>query len=110
MGAHVGKRIGTGTNDNDVVIEFTNISGLTNTFMLMSTAGAMDVLVSLDGTNWSTVALSLTDLGATTSDPVNVTAANRIYAFRGLFQGIRVLQNGATAVTGAVLRYGSLDS
>jgi len=97
---------GSGTNDNDIVITLDDNSDEPDTFMLMSTAGAMDVFVSLDGTNYATAALSLADMGAITSDPVVVTVANRIYGFRGKFKGIRVLQNGATAVVNAVLRYG----
>lgn len=92
----------SGTNDNDVVIQTDDVTAF-NTFLLQSTGGAMDVFVSLDGTNYSTAALSLTDLGATTSDPVVVTAANRTYGFRGSFAAIRVLQNGAGAVANACL-------
>lgn len=98
---------GSGTNDNDAVITITNSasSDLLNydSFMLMSTAGAMDVFVTLDGTNYTTAALSLADLGATTTAPVVVTAANRLYSFRGKFSGIIVRQNGATAVQNASL-------
>lgn len=106
--ANQGNKTGTGTNDNDIVISFVDVVDSANTFFLSSTAGAMDVFTSLDGTNYNTAAQSLIDMGATTQDPVLVTVANRSYAFRGLFKGIRVLQNGATAVTAAVLRYGTL--
>lgn len=92
----------TGTNDNDAVIATDDVSKY-DTFMLMSTAGAMDVFPSLDGVNFATSALSLTDLGATSAAPVIVTAANRIYGFRGTFAKIRVDQNGATPVTAACL-------
>lgn len=98
---------GSGTNDNDAVITIADAAAndLLNydSFMLMSTAGAMDVFVSLDGTNYITAPLSLTDLGATTTAPVIVTVANRMYGFRGKFQGIIVRQNGATAVENASL-------
>lgn len=104
--ANVGNKTGSGTNDNDVVIDATDLMDGADTFFLMSTAGAMDVFVSLDGTNYTTAALSLTDMGATTTTPVVVTAANRMYGFRGKFKAVRVLQNGATAVENAVLRYG----
>lgn len=93
---------GVGVNDNDIVIQTNDISRY-NAFFLLSTTGAMDVLVSLDGTNYSSAALSLIDDGATTIDPVLVTVANRVYAFRGKFKAIRVLQNGATAVANADL-------
>jgi hypothetical protein len=98
----------TGENDNDVLIEFTSNVEAFDVFELMSTAGAMDVFVSLDGTNYTTAALSLADLGATSTDPVIVTAANRMYGFRGKYKKIKVLQNGATAVTAPVLRYGTM--
>lgn len=98
---------GSGTNDNDVVIQSDDIQRY-GAFMLMSTAGAMDVLVSLDGTNYSTAPLSLIDFGGIVTTPVLVTAANRIYAFRGVFKFVRVLQNGATAVANAALLAGEV--
>ena len=93
---------GVGVLDNDVVIQTEDVSGYRE-FSLQSTAGAMDVMVTLDGTNYTTAPLSLIDRGATTSDPVIVTAANRSYAFYGPFYKARVLQNGATAVANACL-------
>ena len=102
LGSVLSFAAGAGTNDNDVVIQTSDVSGYRE-FSLQATAGAMDVLVSLDGTNYTTAPLSLIDRGATTSDPVIVTAANRSYAFFGTFHLIRVLQNGATAVANAVL-------
>jgi hypothetical protein len=96
---------GTGTIDNSQVFLTGDVTAY-DTFMLMSTAGAMDVFPSLDGTNFATTALSLQDLGATTSSPVLVTAANRVYGFRGKFKAIRVDQNGATPVTAATLTCG----
>jgi len=93
---------GVGVSDNDIVIQSSEVSRY-DEFLLQSTAGAMDVFVSLDGTNYSTAALSLIDLGATTTAPVIVTAAGRTYGFFGAFMRIRVLQNGATAVAGATL-------
>lgn len=91
-----------GTNDNDVVIQTEDVSKW-DTFQFMSTAGAMDAFVSLDGTNYTTAAISLQDMGATTSDPVIVSAANRLYGFRGKFAKVRLLQNGATGVANACL-------
>jgi hypothetical protein len=93
---------GTGANDNDVIVQTNDVTSF-NTFHLMSTAGALDVFPSLDGTNYATAALSLTDLGATVSDPVIVTVANRVYRFRGAFRKIQVMQNGATAGQNVVL-------
>jgi hypothetical protein len=107
MSVITGKRLGVaGVSDNDVLITMDQNVEAYTTFELMSTTGAMDVFVSLDGTNYATAAQSLADLGAVTTHPVVVTAANRIYGFRGHFEGIRVLQNGATAVANPVLRYG----
>lgn len=108
MTGNTGNKTGTGTNDNDVIITFDDVVEGADTFLLMSTSGAMDVFVSLDGTNFTTAPLSLTDMGATTSDPVLVTVANRCYGFRGKYKSIKVLQNGATAVANAVLRYGTM--
>lgn len=103
---HIGNALrytaGVGVNDNDVVIQTGDVSQYRE-FQLMSTAGAMDVFVSLDGTNYTTAALSLVDWGATTTSPVVVTAANRLYAFYGAFNFVRVLQNGATGVANACL-------
>lgn len=101
----LGYKGGIGVNDNDVVVQTGDVSAY-DTFTLMTTAGAADVFCSLDGTNYATAALSLEDLGATSAAGgvwVVVTAALRIYRFRGNFRLIQVQQNGATAVTGATL-------
>lgn len=94
---------GTGASDNDIVVQTGDVSRY-SLFMLSSTAGALDVDVSLNGTDYTTAPVSLTDLGATTSDPVIVTAANRLYGLIGSFAAIRVRQNGATAATKVNLR------
>ena len=91
-----------GTNDEDVCIETTDVSRF-NTFMLSNTAGAVKVLIN-DGQQWQTAPLSLADLGATDTNPVLLTAADRQYGFRGFYKAIRVLQEGAGAATGVVLR------
>lgn len=91
-----------GVNDNDVVIENDSVERYEE-FSLMSTGGAMDVFVSLDGTNFCTAPLSLADLGAADTAPVLLTVANRIYRFRGVFKAVRVQQNGVTAVANATL-------
>lgn len=102
-------RGGVGTNDNDVVFTADQISEC-DSFMLSSSAGAMDVLVSLDGVNYETSAHALQDLNAADLTPVLVTAAGKSYGFRGKFLGIKVLQNGATAVANAALVGGNLGS
>jgi hypothetical protein len=100
---------GAGTNDNDVIYTTGDISEY-DSFLLMSTAGAMDVFPTLDGTNYATAGISLTDMGASDLSPVVVTAANRIYGFRGKFLGFKVLQNGATGVTAPSVMCGVIGS
>jgi len=72
---------GLGEHDNDVIVEALDIQEY-DTFQLMSTIGAMDVFVSLDGEHFATAPYSLTDLGAESLDPVLVTFANRVFGFR----------------------------
>lgn len=91
-----------GTGDNVVVIEAVSVERFTE-FTIGSTAGAMDVQISLDGTNFLTAQLSLADLGAIVTDPVVVTVANRVYRFRGAYKSIRISQNGGVAVANAIL-------
>ena len=93
---------GTGTNDNDVVFETNDVSSF-SAFMIMSTAGAVDVYGSLDGENFSTAPLALQDFGAVTNDPVLVTAAGRMYGCGGKFRKLKVMQNGATAAAASML-------
>jgi len=87
---------GTGTNDNDLLFTSDQISQW-DSFELLGSAGAVDVEVLLKvGGTWSTAPLSLQDLGATSTAPVLLTAAGRLYAFVGNFHQVRVRQNGAT--------------
>lgn len=95
---------GLGASDNDVVVQADGVSGY-RTFDITTTAGAADVYVSYDGTNYHTAALSLQDLGsASLTTSVVVTAANRVYRFSGCFEKIRVLQAGATPPADVILR------
>ena len=96
------KYTGSGANDNDVTIQTDSVDQF-DAFCLMSTTGALDVFVSLDGTNYATAAMSLQDFGATNTDPVLVTAANRVYCFVGKYKKLRVLQNGAVATANVTL-------
>lgn len=98
---------GTGSADNEVVIETDDVSPY-GTCLLQSTTGAMDVFVSVDGTNFATAPYSMTDLGAADATPVLVTAANRTYGIRGVFKKLRVQQAGVTAVANAALRCGAV--
>jgi hypothetical protein len=100
-GTHV-RYFGTGTSDNDVLFT-TGDMGRYDACTIMSTDGAVDVFISLDGTNYATSALSLQDMGATSTDPVLVTAADRVYGFVVKARRIRVLQNGATAASASML-------
>jgi len=94
---------GLGVNDNDVVVQADDVS-MFRRFFLMTSAGAADLTVSLDGTNYSTAPLSMNDLGSTSfATAVIVTVANRVYSFSGCFQSVRVLQNGATAIADVTL-------
>ena len=95
---------GSANADDATVIEIASNAEMYDTWQLGSTAGAMDVYGSLDGTNYLTAALALVDLGSTTpSTAVIETAANGNYGFKGRWKKIKVLQKGATAVVGAVL-------
>ena len=93
---------GTGTNDNDLLFTTDDVVHY-SAFMLMSTAGAVDVEVSLDGSAFSTAPLSLQDFGAVITDPVLVTVAGRVYGFAGKYKAIRVRQNGATASAASLM-------
>jgi len=93
---------GTGANDNDVLFTTGDMSRY-DACTIMSTDGAVDVFVSIDGTNYATAALSLQDMGATSTDPVLVTAADRVYGFVVKAKNIRVLQNGATAASASMI-------
>ena len=89
-------------DDNDICLETTDVS-MYDVFQLKSTAGAMDVFVSLDGSSFTTVPLSLVDQGATATAPVVLTAPNRMYGFGGVYRAIRVRQTGATDIAGCQL-------
>lgn len=107
VGTHV-RYSGTGANDNDVLFTTGDVSRY-DACVLMSTTGAVDVFVTLDGTNYSTAPLSLQDFGGTATEPVLVTVALRVYGFVGKFRKIKLLQNGATAAAASMncWNYGS---
>lgn len=88
-----------GVNAGDVIASITDDALHNDTWELASTGGAMDVEVSLDGSNYLATKLALLDLTSTTpSTMVTFTTAGKAAAFRGKFRAIRVKQNGATAV------------
>lgn len=90
--------------DNATVFESLSNAELFSTWQLGSSAGAMDVYVSGDGTNFQTAPVALIDLGSIDpSTAVVETTAGGNYGIRGRWRGIRVLQKGATAVENAYL-------
>lgn len=94
---------GTGTDANDVLFTTPNVQQY-EMFTLMSTTGAVQVLASVDGTNFATAPLALEDAGATANTTyVLLTAAARIYKFWGKFTRLRVTQNGATASAASLI-------
>jgi len=96
-----------GVSDNDIVIELDDLQRF-NEFALMSSAGAMDVDISLDGTNFA-LAIALEDKHSVApATRVIVTAAGLLYYFFGNFKAIRVRQNGATAVANPILVAGQI--
>lgn len=104
MSKPVLERTGSGTNDNDTVIEIASNADQFDTWQLGSTAGAMDVFVSGDGTNYQTAAVALVDLGSTApSTTVTATTAGGNYGIKGRWKKIKLLQNGATGVANAYL-------
>jgi len=101
-GQNAVRYFGTGANDEDLVVTAQNTVQFDHC-MLMSATGTVDVEVTIDGTTWTTAALSLQDLGATSSDPVLITAALRMYAVNGRYLGIRLRQEGAAAAAASLL-------
>lgn len=98
------KSAGVGVNDNDVIFEVASNADQFDTWQLGGSAGAMDVFVSGDGTNYLSAAIALIDLGSTApSTAVVLTIAGGHYGIRGRWRKIKVLQNGATAVANAYL-------
>lgn len=95
---------GVGVNNDDVVFELASNAELFDTWQLGSSAGAMDVFVSGDGTNYQSAAVALIDLGSTApSTAVTATTAGGNYGIKGRWKKIKVLQNGATGVANAFL-------
>lgn len=92
---------GTGVNASNVLFTTGDLSKF-DACVLMATTGTVNVFVSLDGTNYSTSALSLEDHGATSLDPVLSASANRVYSFVGKYAFVKVLQVGATATSASL--------
>ncbi len=91
-----------GVDTNNIVIEADDLSRFSK-FILTSSAGAMDVDVSLDGTNFI-AAIALENRKSTTpATRVVVTVAAGLYSFEGPLVAVRVRQDGATGVANAIL-------
>jgi hypothetical protein len=100
---------GSGVNDNDLLFTASGTDPYT-VCMLQSTDGAVDVEARLGDDvagNWTTAPISLQDMGSTSTSPVLVTVADRMYAIVGKYDGIRVRQAGATAATAFLNCYNS---
>ena len=94
-GTHI-EYAGSCTEDNEVLITTGDVSRYTECAVI-STTGAVDIYVSIDGSNYTTDAVALVDLGAADTTPVLVTAALRYFAFPLVaVKRIKVLENGAT--------------
>jgi hypothetical protein len=94
---------GVGVNAADVLFTTPNVQQH-ELFTLMSSAGAVEVLASINGTDFSTVVLALEDQGSTANSTyVIVTAPGRVYKFWGKYTRLRVRQNGATATAASLI-------
>ncbi len=77
-----------------------------DTWVLGSSAGLIDVYVSLDGTNYQSAPVALLDMGSTTPSTMVVkTAAGGIFAFRGKFRKVKLLQETTNVVGAALIGY-----
>lgn len=99
---------GSNTDDNSVLLTTGDLTNY-NEHIIHSTAGAVDVEVTVDGTNWTssaTAPIAMQDMTATASATfVTVTAAGKVYKLIGKFKKIRLVQNGATAATAKMASY-----
>lgn len=105
MGNALRYKDGLGNSDNDIIVQTGDISAYDEFKLTNVSTGSVDVFPSLDGTNYATAPLTLTDFGSTAAAPatVNATVAGRIYGFTGTYAKIRVLQAGAGVPTAVCL-------
>jgi len=89
-----------GVDDNDVVIELVDASPYSE-FFIFSTAGVLEVDVSLDGTNFDQIIALTNEKSTTPATKVLITVADGLYSFRGQYRVVRVRQASATAVANA---------
>jgi hypothetical protein len=92
--------------DNATVCEISDDAMCYDTWIVGSTAGVIDVFVSLDGTNYLASLVALLDLTSTTpSTMVQATIAGGAFVFRGKYRKIKLLQNTTNVVNPALLGY-----
>lgn len=92
---------GTGANAADVLFT-TGEMDKYDSCVVLSTAGSVEILASLDGTTFATTALSMESLGSTTYTLVQSTTANTVYLIVGKYKKLRMRQVGATASAAAM--------
>lgn len=110
----------TGSGADTTVLELTSQSGQAagtllvencDSFQFGSAAGAMAVHVSYQRSATPTdySAVSFTDLASTTqSTTVTTTTAGGKYGLRGHYSALKLIQSGATQVTGAYFNCGTM--
>jgi len=90
-----------GVNANDVVYKSSQSMEEYPEHIIQCTAGTLNVLVTLDGTNYVAVAVDImTAAPVTQSMTVGAGAVGRL---RMRVKGIQLTQNGATASDGRIL-------
>lgn len=97
-------------NDNTIVYASSDVSMYNHhefTIVTAPGAGAVEVLVSHDGTNYETVAIQVIDrslvVGAAVQGLAQLTAAGNYY-FEGKFKLWKLQNNGATTGAATVIR------
>jgi len=91
-----------GVNDNDVVIEVVDAEQY-DSFYFSSVTGVMEVDVSVNGTDFSSIIALTDEASVAPATKVIITVATLLYSFRGNFKAVRVRQASATAVTLAAM-------
>jgi hypothetical protein len=105
MSASILRKVGgVGVNAADIVFEITANADLYDSWQLASTAGAMVVVGSIDGTNYQSASIAMVDLGSTAPGTyVTATVAGGNYGIKGRWKKLKVSQTGAAAVANACI-------
>lgn len=90
---------GASTEDNEVVLEI-DARGFEE-FTFGSSAGAVDVFASLDGSAFLATAIGV--VSAVDILPDALTTPGGVFSVQGTFHRLRFMQNGATDVAGFAL-------